>query len=449
MIHPTSSRPRRIAIALLASIAVIGPLAACSSDDASGGASESGPLEVWTRTDATAAETYDDMFAAFTEETGIEIDHQPVVEFDTQLQARAAQQDLPDLLINDAGSLGEYVSQGFLAPVDRESLAGQEDISDASWDQTLGTDGTTYGVPFSRQANIVIARKDWRETLGLALPTTWQELDDLADAFATGDPDGNGQADTYGMAVPGTAQNGYIARWGVPYIWQAGGELLEQDGEGYTSVVDSPETLEGLEFIRDQFCTPGHVVPGSINYATSDIRSFQEGAAGMYLTGPYNFNSFDDAVGRENVEVIPMPEGPEGTTTFAEGENIYYGSTRERTDDRAALTEFLISAEGQEMGMDSPAAGGDGPFYSVVRLPVNTTLEAGEVYADDRWQVTADAYADASETFPWNINFIPFRQVLADGMNAMMADCESDLPALLEGIDAGFETELANQGLAR
>lgn len=431
-------------------------LAACASDDEAVGevsadAVGGEAIEVWSRGgDPIAGDTYTRIFDAFTEETGIEVDYTLVAEFDTQLQSRAAQQDLPDMLINDAGSLGNYVDQGFLLPIDRSTIEGNESISDASWAQTEGLDGETYGVPWSRQANVFVVRKDWREALGIEVPTTWEELQALAEAFATQDPDGNGEADTFGMVVPGTATSGYIARWGAPFIWQAGGEILVGDDQGgYASAINSPETEEAMTFVRDLFCTPGVTVPGSINFATADTPFFQQGTAGMYLTGPYNFNVFDEGVGRENIEVIPMPSGPESATTFAEGENLYFGASTDKVDQLEQLAEFLITPQAQEIGMDSPAAGGEGPFASVVRLPVNTEVDAAAIYDDPRWGVVADAYAGDSEFFPLNIDFIPFRQVLADGMNAIAADCGSDIPATLEQIDEGFQAEIANQGIGQ
>ncbi|MET9089064.1 hypothetical protein ABZX77_45575 [Streptomyces sp. NPDC004237] len=42
------------------------------------------------------AATYERVFAAFTEKTGVKIDYQPVINFDQQLQSRASTKDLPD-----------------------------------------------------------------------------------------------------------------------------------------------------------------------------------------------------------------------------------------------------------------------------------------------------------------------------------------------------------------
>ncbi|HEV7949092.1 MAG TPA: sugar ABC transporter substrate-binding protein [Glaciihabitans sp.] len=444
-------RPRRfVGLAIAAGLVV--SVAACSSEsgeDTSGSSGEQS-LEVWTRSAAESAASYQMVFDAFTEKTGVEIDYQPVQEFDTQLQARASQKDLPDVLINDASSLGNYVAQGFVLPIDRESIEGEGDISDETWEQNVGLDGETYGIPWSRQANVTIIRKDWRENLGLEIPTNWEELASLGEAFATQDPDGNGQADTYGMVVPGSAKSGYIARWGNSYLWQAGAEILEADGDGYyTSAIDSPEAEEGMTYIRDLFCTPGVVVPGSVNLTTGETPFFGQGTAGIYLTGPYNISSFDTLLGAENVEVIPMPEGPESNTTFAEGENIYFGASSEKADLQKQLAEFLVTQEAQEIAMKVETNEAGVTSQPVVRLPVNENVDVAAVTGDDRWAIVAEDYANDSKTFPWNIDFNSFRQILADGMNAMVADCSSDIPAGLASIDEQFQAQLEAMDLVK
>lgn len=444
------SRASRL-LAVVSAFALVGTVSACSSGGTNqSGADDGQPLEVWTRSTADAAKTYEKVFADFTAKTGIKVNYQAVQEFDTQLAARASEKDLPDVMINDAASLGNYVSQGFLLPIDQSSIAGQADISQTTWDQNKGLDNTIYGVPYSRQANVLMVRKDWREKLGIAQPKTWDELTALATAFATQDPDGDGQADTYGMVVPGTAKSAYIARWGVPYIWQAGGDVIASDGDGkYKSVINSSETAQAMKFIRTQFCTPGNVVPGSLNLTTGDSPFFSEGTAGIYLTGPYNIPNFDKAVGKDNVEVVPMPAGPDSTTTYAEGENIYFGASSTKTAQQKALAEYLISPDAQKLAMDVQPAGSTTVSQPVVRLSVNKNVNVAEVLGDPRWQVVADAYDDDAKTFTWSINYNPIRQALADGMNAMMSDCNSDIPAGLVSIDSAITAELKNQDLVK
>ena len=50
-------------------------------------------------------------------------------------------------------------------------------------------------------------RQDWLEALGLEAPRTWDELAEVAEAFVTQDPDGNGEDDTIGILGPGNADH--------------------------------------------------------------------------------------------------------------------------------------------------------------------------------------------------------------------------------------------------
>jgi multiple sugar transport system substrate-binding protein len=435
--------PAKKTTAALSALALACSLSACGGGGDSAG--DSGPLEVWSRSAPDPAKTYQAIMAAFTKKTGIQVDYKGVIEFDTQLQARASSKDLPDVLINDAGLLGTYQSQGYVTKIEKGDLAGSDQVSDETWAQNEGLDGAIYGVPFSRQAFITLVRSDWRQKLGLPQPKTWDELAALANAFATKDPDGNGKADTYGMVVPGSSKKGYIGWWASSYIWQAGGDLVAKSGDNkFKSAIDSPQTKTALEWIRAQFCTQGNVVPGSLNMTTSDTPFFGEGSAGVYLTLPHTLTGYDKRLGKDKYEVIAMPKGPSGATALAEGENVYFGAGSKKAAQQKALAEFLISPEAQRIGMAV-----DGASEPVVRLPVNKTLDAGALRNDPRWKVEQDAYNTDSRTFVWSINFQPIRQALGEGINKMMSSCDSDLEAGLKSLDAAINTELKSQDLAK
>lgn len=67
-------------------------------------------------------------------------------------------------------------------------------------------------------------RQDWLDNLGLEVPTTLDELEDVLYAFTNDDPDGNGVKDTYGLGG-----DGYDIRTFWPWI-QGSGEGLGGDG---------------------------------------------------------------------------------------------------------------------------------------------------------------------------------------------------------------------------
>jgi multiple sugar transport system substrate-binding protein len=435
-------RGRRLA-ATLAAAALLFGTAACGADSDSADSGDPNALEVWTRSNPDSAATYDRVFAAFTKKTGIKIDHQPVVNFDQQLQSRASTKDLPDVMINDTALMGSYQHQGLLKPIDPASISGHGQIDAKTWSSTVGLDGRHYGIPYSRQAMTLMVRKDWREKLGLPQPKTWQDMLALAKAFATRDPDGDGKKDTYGMVAPGSAQNGYVAWWGASYLWQGGAKIIEPDGKGgYRPVMDSAAAVRTVSWMKDNlFCGDKNVVqPGALTAVTSTATNFQDGNAGMYLTGPYNIVTFDGTLGKDKFEVLPAPAGPAGPDALAEGENVYFGAKTGKDKQEKALAAFLVSPEGQKLAMT-------GKNQPVVRIPVNTTLDAAKVHDDPRWSVVQKAYREASEQFPNAPDFAPIKQDTADSLNALFTYCGSDVGAGLKELDDTLAGDLKDQDL--
>lgn len=427
---------------LIAMAATAGLLTGCAGGAGTAtSANDGAPIEVWARAGTDASTTYAALFAAFTKKTGIEVNFQGVADLDKQLQTRAASKSLPDIIINDSTALGSYTAQGYLQEFDPASVSGKDQIADKLWDETKGLDGKNYGVPFSRQTMVTMIRKDWREKLGIEIPKTREDLQDLAAAFASQDPDGNGKADTYGMTVPGSTDRGYLGWWASSYIWQDGGSYLKDEGDGkFSSTANSAETRKGVSWIKQQFCTPGNTQPGALTAATSAATPFfQNGNTGIILTGPYNISSFDTAPGKGTFEVIETPKGSVDSTVLAEGENIYVTATNAKAADTKTVIDYLVSAEGQQLGM----TGGKQP---IVRIPVNSGVDAAKVYGDERWTVVQNALNNSSKAFPSAINFIPIKQDAAEALNKIMSDCAADnITSGLDQLNTTINDELSTQ----
>ncbi|MDF3144686.1 MULTISPECIES: sugar ABC transporter substrate-binding protein [unclassified Streptomyces] len=437
-------RSRRPA-ALLVAAALAFATAACGSGSGGAGSDDPNTLEVWTRSNPDSAATYERVFAAFTKKTGIKIDYQPVVNFDQQLQSRASTKDLPDVMINDTALMGSYQGQGLLKPIDPASIAGHDQITDKTWSSTVGIDGRHYGIPYSRQAQTLMIRKDWLRKLGLKAPTTWQEMLSVAKAFATEDPDGDGKADTYGMVVPGSAQNGYAAWWGASFLWQGGAQIIEPDGKGtYRPAMDSAAAVHTVTWMKNSlFCGDNGVTqPGALTAVTSTATNFQDGNAGMYMTGPYNIVTFDTTPGKDKYEVVPAPAGPAGADVLADGENVYFGARTGKAKQEQALAAFLISPEGQKLAMT-------GKNQPVVRIPVNATLDAAKVRDDARWSVVQKAYEDASQQFPNAPDFAPIKQDTADALNSIFTYCGGDVRSQLGELNETLAGDLKDQDLLK
>lgn len=437
---------RRATTALVAALALT--LGGCGNSGSATTADQDSkaPLEIWVRkppgspTEATAKA----MAAKFTEKTGVPATVTALFDdFETKLQQAAASRNLPDIVINDTAQLGTMLKQGVLQEVDRDATAGGKQLTPVSWDAAKGADGKYYAVPFSAQSFALFVRKDWREKLGAPQPTSWDELTKLATDFTTKDPDGNGKADTYGFDVPGSTKRGYMSWFFASFLWAGGGDFFTQNGAKYSAAIGNDASVASTTWFKGLFCTSKVVQPGAVTAETTAAHQvFETGKAGIYFTGPYNMARFDKSLGKDKYEIVAAPPGPGGkATSLAEGENVYLMAGSTNRGGQRKFAEFAVSVEGQTIGMAGDSEG------NMVRLPVNADVVLGNVRKDTRWQTFAEVYTKDGRYVPAVPDFTPFRQASADTINAVVANCGSDVKAALSKLSTTFTTELGKQGV--
>lgn len=431
---------RLLGVAMATTLAVT--LTGCGSGGTS--TSTDDALEIWIRQapDSDSAKTAQKLAEAFTQASGVQTRVVALLDdFETKLQQQAAQRDLPDIVINDTAQIGNMQTQGWLTEVDRASIAGADKLSEVAWKAATAGDGKTWAVPFSAQAFAIIARKDWREKVGMEVPQTWEELTELAKAFTEQDPDGNGENDTAGFVIPASTKRGYASWYASSFIYGNGGDFVAPSGSGtFTAAMNDPKSVEAVQYLQNQFCETKTVNPGAVNNDTAVTHEvFEKGQGGIYLTGPYVLARFVDSIGTDNIEVYPVPKGPSGGPgTLGEGENVYLMAGSANPDGQKKFAEFAASAEGQRIGMNKDANG------AIVRLPVNSEVDMAAERQDPRWQVFQDAYANAVYAHPVP-NWAPIRQTTADAINAVWADCAKDVKAEMDALNTKLTQELQNQ----
>lgn len=399
-------------------------------------------LNVWIRASNDSKNIYKNEAEAFEKKTGIKIEYfNATTDFEQRLARAAAGNALPDLIFNDATALGQFIQLGIVDEIKPESISGNQDIYPTAWESTRYTDGKYYGVPTSAQTFALFVRKDWREKLGLPQPKTWDDILAMAKAFTTQDPDGNGKQDTYGFIVPGSTTRGYASWFMSSFIWQAGGDYVEKKGDKFTATLNTPEVAQATQFVRTLLCEKV-AQPGAINATTADvIPSFRSGQSGMFFTGPYHIALMDKDPGKDNFEIVNI-QGPKSEATLAEGTTVFLMKGSKQKEDARKFIEFMISKEGQEIGM-----GKGSKNIPVVRLPVNINVNVEQVYQDARWNTFAALYNSHGRYVPQIPNWTPARQVTADGFNRIFADCSSDIPKELNAMNEKLNQELAKQNV--
>jgi len=428
-------------VAVLAGATVV---SGCASTPSSS-SSAPGPLSVWIRGNGDSQKEYQDIFAAFTAKTGIKVTtFATLTDFETKVNAAAAGHNLPDLVVDDASQLGAFRAEGILQQVNRSSITGGDQLTDLAWTSAKGSDGNFYAVPFSAQANILLVNTNWLTKLGLTAPTTWADFVNVAKAFTASDPDGNGKADTYGVAVPGSTSRGYVSWYWSTFLWQAGGDYFHNSGNGkYTETIDSPKAVQAATWFENLFCTNKVVQPGALNDVTTDSnKAFSSGVAGLYFTGPYAYATMDATSIANKYTAVAPPAGPANGQTLAEGTDIYLMAGSQRTSEAQQLAEYMITPTAQTLGMTAS------PTATIVRLSVNRTVDAATVHKNDpRWQLAQQVYQRQGHYEPdYMPNWPAFRQATSNALNAMLAQC-SDPATALHALGGQFTTLLKQQGV--
>jgi multiple sugar transport system substrate-binding protein len=436
----TTGRRRALSLAALTVTLATASTALTACGGSSGGGSASGPLKVWVRGAGDSQKAYQMVFDAFTKKTGVKIQlFMTNTDFETKLNAAAAAHKLPDVVIDDGSQLGSFKSQGIITEVDRSKIAGNSQVSDGAWKSVLDDQGKTYGVPFSAQASVLLVRSDWLKKVGLPAPKTWDELEKVAKAFTTQDPDGNGKNDTYGLDVPGSTQRGYLSWYWSNFLYQAGGNFLQPaSGGGFESTVSSAQAVQAADFLEKMYCTDKVVQPGALNNLTTDTNTaFQTGVAGMYLTGPYAYATMDATTVKGKYEVVAPPAGPKGIGSLAEGTTVYAMAGSKRGADFTKLASYMVSAEAQKTGMTGV------PTSTIVRLPINTTVDPAKIHGDDpRWQVAQQVYSADSTYEPVSApDWQTYRNDASETLNKLLSGC-GDAAKALDSLNSQYQSLL-------
>jgi multiple sugar transport system substrate-binding protein len=423
----------------------IGTLSGCGSSSSNANTNATGPLTVWVRGSGDSPKAHQKVFAAFTAKTGIKITQfMTLTDFETKLSAAASAHKLPDVVIDDAAQLGSFQTQGIIQQLDPAAITGSDQVVPAAWNAAKDAAGATYAVPFSAQANVLLVRKDWLDKLHLSPPTTWSQVEQVAKAFTTQDPDGDGKADTYGIDVPGTTSRGYISWWWSSLLWEAGGDYVKSDGNGkYTATLDSPAAVAAAREFETLACTDKVTQPGMLNDDTTAAnKAFETGVAGMYLTGPYAYATMDATAVKGKYVVVAPPQGPATAQTLAEGTDMYLMAGA-KTKEAEQLLSFMITQQAQTMGMTAV------PSATIVRIPINKGVDAAAQHKGDQRWALAEQVLQSQGNYEYDSmpNWTALRQETSAEMNAMIANC-SDPAAAMSALNTKFQSLLRQQGVA-
>ncbi|QKS72965.1 extracellular solute-binding protein [Paenalkalicoccus suaedae] len=284
------------------------------------------------------------------DDLGLNIDTIWTVPNDEQYNTRlrlsmSSGESLPDVfLVSDGQLKADLIESGMVQPIEDAIEEHASDRLKEIFDQfpeafypSTNEDGVRYGIPRLSGGNgsdpLLWVRQDWLDNLGLEIPETLEEMEEVMDAFVNQDPNNSGADDTIGVSL--ATMNG-MATWLADSSWIFGayGDFLpghwspDASGELVYGTVQ-PSIKDGLETLNDWF-ESGYLDPEvGILDEENAIEQFVAGNAGFLSAPPWGDGwPIGDVVENDpDAVVVPMalPSG-EGGQTGRRGEGLITGS---------------------------------------------------------------------------------------------------------------------------
>jgi N,N'-diacetylchitobiose transport system substrate-binding protein len=195
-------------------------------------------------------------------------------------------------------------------------------------------DGKVWGKPWYAGSRALIYRKDVLQKAGVEPPKTWDELLAASKAIKA--------------KVPGIYPTGYTGlteHMYLPTVWQAGGQIAKQNGDSWTSTMNSPQAAEAIRFYTD-FYKQGLTPKAAIGWEEPDAqKAFINGDIAMLIGGGWTYNSIIQTKPgmKSKIGTELEPAGPSGKdTAFAGGSHLVVFNGSKSKDLANAFVDYML-----------------------------------------------------------------------------------------------------------
>jgi multiple sugar transport system substrate-binding protein len=407
-------------LTLSASFAAVSLSAACGggsgfSEEAAPEQQPSGPASLSVLIGSSGQAETDAVTAAveaWAAESGNTADTIAATDLNQQLSQGFAAGDPPDVFYLSSDTFAGYAENGSLLPY-ASDLENAEDFY-PNLVEAFTYEDEFYCAPkdFST-LGLVINSAAW-EAAGLTdedIPTTWEELRQVAQVLTTEDQ-------------TGLVTSSEFQRLGA-FMVQAGGGLVT-DGE---ATATAEPNIEALEFVRSMMDEGSLQTTGQVGAGWGG-EAFGTGTAATTIEGNWIAGAMSADYPDVDYRVVPLPEGPEGPGTLSF--TNCWGIAAASPNQAAAqdLVGFLTAPEQQ---IEFARAFGVMP----------SVQSAADAYAEEFPEMAAFVeQADVAETVP---NQTGVAAVIAD-LNAELESLATSEPeAILSSTQANLEAALAGQ----
>ncbi|ATG53641.1 ABC transporter substrate-binding protein [Brachybacterium ginsengisoli] len=283
-------------------------LSACGGNSGSGGSGGSDGSLTWMSMlhTPTTPDAAGPVMTGLQEHAGVEFEFQwvPDASKEEKITAALASGSLADINTLNQGmaAVREPLASGLFWDVE-PLLADFPNLSaiNPAIIDAARLDGALYGIPFQKPMARygVLVRQDWLDRLGLEVPHTTAELEEVAKAFAEGDPTGTGAATTGFIDREESFVVGFRSLSG----YFGAGDRFELDSSGKIVPAATTEAFkEAMEWYR------GIYEAGGINkeFITTQKQNQQQAIAqdkgGLVVTGLFEAKNYVALANEINAE---------------------------------------------------------------------------------------------------------------------------------------------------
>ena len=288
-------------------------------------------------------------FEASHPNTDVEIDYTSgQSDYQRKITTDFAADEPPDVFLVNYRQFGQYAARGALEPV-APYLASSESITVEDY-APVALDAFNFRgrnqtcMPQNVSSLVVYYNVDLFAANSVPLPKagwSWDEFVAAAEAL-TQDTDGDGQTDVYGVVVEPVMYRM------VPFVWSAGGEVVDDLDNPTALTLDTPQAREGLEKFISLGVNGHNVVPSEEEVAAEDDGSrFIRGGAGMFLQSRREVPTLR-AIEGFTWDVAPLPVINEAATVL-HSDAFCIATKAEDKDAVWAFIEYAVGEEGQRI----------------------------------------------------------------------------------------------------
>lgn len=364
--------------------------------------------------------------------TNLEFQWIPTAAYDEKINVMIASDELPKLMkVGYIPTMISAMKEGLfweLGPYlgDYENLSAQPQI----YYDNIKVEGKLYGVPLFRDLGraVIHYRKDWFDEAGLAVPKTLDDWYNVLKAVAEGDPDKNGERDTYGFLLDKNYNQNAFSTLTRLSVAQGGPNKWAVDDQGnFTPEFMTDEFFATMNLFRRLYEEKLINQDFSVVDSATNDKAYESGKVALRISGgnaQTMLNNLVKVVPTAAMDAAPL-EGPTGIRLPGESGNagmlVVPKSTVKTEEELRQVLAFLNKLLDKEMvyllnkGIEGTHYQIEGDFtipldkdkdFKEVKPYRDTLIQRGDNYNMDKPMKETDLFMKNKQLVRENENYV-------------------------------------------